>query len=30
LSRYWASAALFAFMLISILLFKQRAAKATH
>ncbi|MEO7104824.1 MAG: hypothetical protein ABIZ09_00500, partial [Rhodoferax sp.] len=30
LSRYWASAALFAFMLISILLFKQRAAKAVH
>ena len=30
LSRYWASAALLAFMLSSILLFKQRAAKAVH
>ncbi len=30
LSRYSASAALFAFILISILLFKQRAAKAAH
>jgi len=30
LSRYSASAALFAFILISILLFKQRAAKTTH
>jgi uncharacterized membrane-anchored protein len=30
LSRYWASAALFAFILGSILLFKQRAAKAVH
>lgn len=30
LSRYWASAALFAFILGSILLFKQRAAKAAH
>ncbi len=30
LSRYWASAALFAFMLVSILLFKQRAAKTVH
>jgi len=30
LSRYWASAALLTFMLSSILLFKQRAAKAVH
>ena len=30
LSRYSASAALFAFILISILLFKQRAAKSAH
>ena len=30
LSRYWASSALLAFMLSSILLFKQRAAKAVH
>lgn len=30
LSRYSASAALFAFILISILLFKQRAARTTH
>ena len=30
LSRYSASAALFAFILISIMLFKQRAAKAAH
>jgi uncharacterized membrane-anchored protein len=30
LSRYSASAALFAFILISILLFKQRAAKTAH
>jgi uncharacterized membrane-anchored protein len=30
LSRYWASAALLAFMLTSLLLFKQRAAKAAH
>ena len=30
LSRYSASAALFAFILVSILLFKQRAAKAAH
>lgn len=30
LSRYSASAALFAFMLISILIFKQRAAKRAH
>jgi uncharacterized membrane-anchored protein len=30
LSRYWASAALLAFMLSSILLFKQRAAKTAH
>ncbi|MBK7313867.1 hypothetical protein [Candidatus Aalborgicola defluviihabitans] len=30
LSRYWASSALLAFMLSSILLFKQRAAKTAH
>jgi uncharacterized membrane-anchored protein len=30
LSRYWASAALFAFMLTSLLLFRQRAARAAH
>ena len=30
LSRYWASAALLAFMLSSILLFKQRAGKTAH
>jgi uncharacterized membrane-anchored protein len=30
LSRYSASAALFAFILISILLFKQRAARTAH
>jgi uncharacterized membrane-anchored protein len=30
LSRYWASAALVAFILTSILLFKQRAARAAH
>lgn len=30
LSRYWASAALLAFMLSSILLFRQRAAKTAH
>jgi uncharacterized membrane-anchored protein len=30
LSRYSASAALFAFILVSILLFRQRAAKAAH
>lgn len=30
LSRYWASAALLAFMLIAILLFRQRAAKSAH
>ena len=30
LSRYSASAALFAFILISIVLFKQRAAEAAH
>lgn len=30
LSRYWASAALLTFMLIAILLFRQRAAKSAH
>ena len=30
LSRYWASAALLAFMLVCILLFKQRPAKTAH